>query len=155
MLYFNMGNTFSYAELTYLMFLRPIMVERGHHDGVAPDRWVASEFAKTRFLYAQYGLSDRAEIDSSTAVTPSTHRALSNFCIETCSGRSGTSRFWRASIDQQIDARLRSEGGGALNWRTTRNSFGETTSTSTVRCLSPVAGAKIRADQPAAGGVDR
>jgi dienelactone hydrolase len=61
--YFNMGNTFSYAELTYLMFPRPFMAERGHHDGVAPDRWVASEFAKTRFLYAQYGMADRAEIE--------------------------------------------------------------------------------------------
>jgi hypothetical protein len=61
--YFNMGNTFNYAELTYLIFPRPFMVERGHHDGVAPDRWVASEFAKTRFLYAQYGMADRTEIE--------------------------------------------------------------------------------------------
>lgn len=61
--YFNMGSTFSYAELTYLMFPRPFMVERGHHDGVAPDRWVASEFAKTRWLYAQYGLADRTAIE--------------------------------------------------------------------------------------------
>ena len=52
--YFNMGSTFSYAELTYLMFPRPFMVERGHHDGVAPDEWVAAEYAKTRWLYAQY-----------------------------------------------------------------------------------------------------
>jgi dienelactone hydrolase len=61
--YFNMGNTFSYAELTYLMFPRPFMVERGHHDGVAPDNWVASEYAKTRFLYDQYGLGDRTAIE--------------------------------------------------------------------------------------------
>ena len=62
--YFNMGNTFSYAELTYLMFPRPFMVERGHHDGVAPDAWVAYEFAKTRWLYAMCGLSDRTEFET-------------------------------------------------------------------------------------------
>jgi hypothetical protein len=39
------------------------MVERGHHDGVAPDQWVAYEYAKTRWLYAQYGLSDRTRIE--------------------------------------------------------------------------------------------
>jgi dienelactone hydrolase len=61
--YFNMGNTFSYAELTYLMFPRPFMVERGHHDQVAPDEWVASEYAKTRWLYDQFGLGDRTAIE--------------------------------------------------------------------------------------------
>ncbi len=61
--YFNMGNTFSYAELTYLMFPRPFMVERGHHDQVAPDSWVASEYAKTRWFYDQFGLGDRTAIE--------------------------------------------------------------------------------------------
>jgi dienelactone hydrolase len=61
--YFNMGNTFNYAELTYLMFPRPFMVERGHHDGVAPDQWVASEYAKTRRFYDQYGLGDKTRIE--------------------------------------------------------------------------------------------
>ncbi len=61
--YFNMGNTFSYAELTYLMFPRPFMVERGHHDQVAPDEWVASEYAKTRRFYDQFGLGDRTAIE--------------------------------------------------------------------------------------------
>jgi dienelactone hydrolase len=61
--YFNMGNTFSYAELSWLIFPRPFMVERGHHDGVAPDAWVASEYAKTRWLYAQFGLADRTQIE--------------------------------------------------------------------------------------------
>lgn len=60
---FNLGNTFSYAELTYLMFPRPFMVERGHHDGVAADSWVASEYAKTRWLYTQFGLADQTEIE--------------------------------------------------------------------------------------------
>ncbi len=60
---FNMGNTFSYAELTYLMFPRPFRVERGHHDGVSTDSWVASEYAKTRWLYDQFGMGDRTRIE--------------------------------------------------------------------------------------------
>ena len=63
--YFNMGSTFNYAELTYLMVPRPFMVERGHHDGVAPDDWVSSEYAKTRWVYAQLGLADRTSIEFS------------------------------------------------------------------------------------------
>jgi dienelactone hydrolase len=61
--YFNMGNTFNYAELAALMVPRPFMVERGHHDGVAPDEWVAAEYAKFRWLYAQLGLADRTAIE--------------------------------------------------------------------------------------------
>lgn len=61
--YFNMGNTFDYAELTYLMVPRPFMVERGHHDRVARDQWVAHEYAKVRWLYAQFGLADRTAIE--------------------------------------------------------------------------------------------
>jgi dienelactone hydrolase len=63
--YFNMGSTFNYAELAYLMVPRPFMVERGHHDGVAPDEWVASEYAKVRWAYAQLGLADRTRIEYS------------------------------------------------------------------------------------------
>jgi dienelactone hydrolase len=61
--YFNMGSTFNYAELAYLMVPRPFMVERGHHDGVAPDEWVASEYAKVRWAYDNLGLADRTEIE--------------------------------------------------------------------------------------------
>jgi hypothetical protein len=61
--YFNMGNTFNYAELAYLMVPRPFMVERGHHDGVAPDAWVASEYAKVRWVYDNLGLVDRTAIE--------------------------------------------------------------------------------------------
>lgn len=61
--YFNMGSTFSYAEMTYLVVPRPFMVERGHHDLVAPDQWVAYEFAKVRWLYDQLDLSDRRHIE--------------------------------------------------------------------------------------------
>jgi dienelactone hydrolase len=61
--YFNMGNTFDYAEMAYLIFPRPFMVERGHNDRVGRDRWVAYEYAKARYLYAQFGMSDRTEIE--------------------------------------------------------------------------------------------
>jgi hypothetical protein len=60
--YWNLGHTFDYAEMTYLMVPRPFMVERGHHDYVSKDRWVAHEYAKVRWLYAQLGLADRTEI---------------------------------------------------------------------------------------------
>ena len=61
--YFNMGNTISYAEMAYLMVPRPFMVERGHHDGVGRDRWVAHEYAKVRWLYAQLGLAEKTDIE--------------------------------------------------------------------------------------------
>jgi dienelactone hydrolase len=61
--YFNMGNTFSYAEMAYLIFPRPFMVERGHHDLVQPDEWVAYEYAKVRYFYDQFNLGDKTEIE--------------------------------------------------------------------------------------------
>jgi dienelactone hydrolase len=61
--YFNLGSTFDYAEMTYLIFPRPFMAERGHHDLVGRDRWVAYEYAKTQWLYAQFAMSDRTEIE--------------------------------------------------------------------------------------------
>ena len=61
--YWNLGHTFDYAEMTYLIVPRPFMVERGHLDRVGADAWVAHEYAKTRWLYAQLGLADRTEIE--------------------------------------------------------------------------------------------
>jgi len=61
--YWNLGRTFDYAEMSYLMVPRPFMVERGHHDLVGRDPWVAHEYAKVRWLYAQLGLADRTEIE--------------------------------------------------------------------------------------------
>ena len=55
--YFNMGSTFDYAEMAYLMIPRPFMVERGHNDRVGSDQWVAYQYAKVRWLYAQLGLA--------------------------------------------------------------------------------------------------
>lgn len=58
-----MGNTFSYAEMAYLIFPRPFMVERGHHDLVQPDEWVFSEYGKVKFLYDQFNLEDRIDME--------------------------------------------------------------------------------------------
>ena len=61
--YFNMGSTFSYVEMVRLMLPRPFMVERGHNDGVAPDQWVAYEYAKVRKLYDHFNIGDKTEIE--------------------------------------------------------------------------------------------
>ncbi|MHC4177097.1 MAG: dienelactone hydrolase family protein [Planctomycetota bacterium] len=61
--YWNLGHTFDYAEMAYLMVPRPFMVERGHLDLVGRDRWVAHEYAKVHWLYAQLGIADRTEIE--------------------------------------------------------------------------------------------
>ncbi len=61
--YWNLGRTFDYAEMAYLMVPRPFMVERGHLDRVGRDEWVAHEYAKVRWLYAQLGLADRTQIE--------------------------------------------------------------------------------------------
>jgi dipeptidyl aminopeptidase/acylaminoacyl peptidase len=63
MLEWNMGHVANYAELASLMTPRPFMVERGHDDGVAPDEWVAAEYAKVRRHYDKLGLGDRTEIE--------------------------------------------------------------------------------------------
>lgn len=61
---FDLAGTFSYAEMAALICPRPFMIERGHHDGVAEDRWVAFEYAPVRRLYAAgLGIPDRTEID--------------------------------------------------------------------------------------------
>ena len=59
----NMGHVANYAELASLMTPRPFMVERGHDDGVAPDEWVAEEYAKVRRHYDQLGLGSQTEIE--------------------------------------------------------------------------------------------
>ena len=60
---FDLGNTFNYGEMAGLIAPRPFMVERGHEDGVAPDEWVAHEFAVVRRLYVQLGIADKTEIE--------------------------------------------------------------------------------------------
>ena len=60
---FDMGNTFSHAEMAYLMVPRPFMVERGMSDPVAQDFSVALEYAKVRRLYVLLGLADKTEME--------------------------------------------------------------------------------------------
>ncbi len=60
---FNLGRTFNYADMAALIAPRPFMVERGHDDGVAPDEWVAYEYAKVRRLYVQLGIPERTTIE--------------------------------------------------------------------------------------------
>lgn len=63
MMEFDLGHTFNYAEMAYLIAPRPFMIERGHRDGVGIDEWVAYEFAKVRMLYADLKIPERAEIE--------------------------------------------------------------------------------------------
>lgn len=61
---FDLGGTFNYAEMAYLIAPRPFMVERGHDDGVGTDDMVSSEFAKVRYLYAnRLKLPERTTIE--------------------------------------------------------------------------------------------
>jgi len=63
MIEFDLANVANYAELATLIAPRPFMVERGHRDGVAPDEWVAYEYAKVRRFYTEMGLADKTEIE--------------------------------------------------------------------------------------------
>jgi dienelactone hydrolase len=63
MLEFNFANVVNYSDLANLMAPRPFMVERGHDDPVAPDEWVAFEYAKVRRFYTKMGIPDRTEIE--------------------------------------------------------------------------------------------
>ena len=59
----NLGQTFSYAEMAALIAPRPFMVERGHRDPVGVDEWVAAEYSKVRRLYDQLGIGDQTAIE--------------------------------------------------------------------------------------------
>jgi dienelactone hydrolase len=61
---FDLGHTFNYAEMAYLIAPRPFMVERGHDDPVGTDEMVSAEYAKVRYLYAnRLKIADRTAID--------------------------------------------------------------------------------------------
>jgi hypothetical protein len=60
---FDFANVVNYAELAKLIAPRPFMVERGHEDGVAPDEWVAYEYARVRRFYAEIGLSQNTAME--------------------------------------------------------------------------------------------
>jgi dienelactone hydrolase len=60
----NLGSTFNYAEMAALIAPRPLMVERGHFDGVGTDERVASEYAKVQRIYnVQLKMPDRCQIE--------------------------------------------------------------------------------------------
>jgi dienelactone hydrolase len=64
MIEFDFANVVNYSDLANLMAPRPFMVERGHGDGVAPDEWVAYEYAKVRRFYdTKMRLPDRTEME--------------------------------------------------------------------------------------------
>jgi len=60
---FDLGSTFNYAEMSWLICPRPFMVERGHFDGVAPDEWVYYEYAKTKRHYDLLGIGELTEME--------------------------------------------------------------------------------------------
>jgi dienelactone hydrolase len=60
---FDFANVVNYAELAELIAPRPFMVERGHRDGVAPDEWVAYEYATVRRFYAEMGIPQNTAIE--------------------------------------------------------------------------------------------
>ncbi len=61
--HWNMGNTFTHAEMASLIAPRPFMVESGYLDGVAAHEMVAYEFAKVKRLYSNLGIGDLAELE--------------------------------------------------------------------------------------------
>lgn len=64
MIEFDFANVVNYSDLANLMAPRPFMVERGHNDGVAPDEWVAYEYAKVRRFYdTKIQMPDRTKIE--------------------------------------------------------------------------------------------
>ncbi|NMA48879.1 MAG: hypothetical protein GX947_03810, partial [Tissierellia bacterium] len=60
---FDLANTVNYAEMAGLIAPRHFMVEIGHWDQVAPDEWVAYEYAKVRRFYVKLGIGDRTNIE--------------------------------------------------------------------------------------------
>lgn len=59
----NLGNTFNYAEMSWLICPRPFMVERGRFDGCGVDEMIAYEYAKTKRRYDLLGIPDRCEFE--------------------------------------------------------------------------------------------
>ena len=59
---FDLGHTFNYAEMAFLIAPRPFMVERGHDDGVGIDEMVSWEFARVRRQYSRLNIPEKTEI---------------------------------------------------------------------------------------------
>lgn len=60
---FNLGHTFNYAEMAFLIAPRPFMVERGHDDGVGIDEMVSWEFARVRRQYSRLNIPEKTGIN--------------------------------------------------------------------------------------------
>ncbi len=60
---YDLAHWFDHAEMAWLIAPRPFMVERGHHDGVAPDEWIGYEFARVRRVYNLLGIGSRCQIE--------------------------------------------------------------------------------------------
>jgi dienelactone hydrolase len=63
MVEWDLGHSFNYAEMTYLIAPRPFMVERGRSDGVGIDPWIAYEFDRARRVYDSLGISENCIIE--------------------------------------------------------------------------------------------
>ena len=145
--YWNWGHTFDYAEMAYLIFPRPFMVERGHLDLVGP-RSVGR--ARVR---ARCGSSTRSSgwptaprSSSSRAATASTARARSRSCTSTCAGRRrGSALFAHSSLSRcaSCPRRLRRAGASRQNHTTTRRH--DVNPCESLRRTLPVRGAALRA----------
>ena len=62
--YWNLGHTFNYAEMALSHGRRArSWSSAATRSALARDPWVAHEYAKVRWLYAQLGLADRTEIE--------------------------------------------------------------------------------------------
>ena len=59
----DLGHSFNYAEMAYLIAPRPFMVERGHKDNVGIDSWIAYEFARARRVYDKLRIGDQCVIE--------------------------------------------------------------------------------------------
>ena len=59
----DLGHSFSYAEMAALIAPRPFMVERGLYDGVSIDELVDFEYAKVRRHFVELGISDKTSIE--------------------------------------------------------------------------------------------
>ncbi|HKS96616.1 MAG TPA: dienelactone hydrolase family protein [Terriglobia bacterium] len=60
---FDFANVVNYAELAQLIAPRPFMVERGYGDPVAPDEWVAYEYAGVQRFYTRMGIPQNTAIE--------------------------------------------------------------------------------------------
>jgi fermentation-respiration switch protein FrsA (DUF1100 family) len=62
---YNLGvlNLFNHSDLASLIAPRPLFVEHGQQDAVAPSEWALPEFERARAHYARLGVPERIEID--------------------------------------------------------------------------------------------